>query len=60
MALPCIFQVRSVFVVARENTHQDAALADAFIVFFNSFLWNIPADERAYQSAGRRAGARAG
>jgi hypothetical protein len=42
------------------HTHQNAAVLDAFLVLFDAFFWNAPANERAYDAAGCRSGSRSG
>src|SRR5450755_2825551 len=57
MCLPRALEVRRINVAARSYADQDAALADPFVVTFDTLLGHVPANEGTDNTAGRGASA---
>ena len=49
--LPGGAEVIRIFVIAGSNTHQNAAIANAFVVLFHALFRYVPADQRADNTA---------
>jgi hypothetical protein len=60
MLLPARLEVARVFVGTRLDAHQDAAVLDALFVVLDALFGNAGADQRADQTTGNSARARAG
>lgn len=51
ICLPGILEVLRVFVVPGPHAHQDAAVADGFVVFLDAFFGDVPVGQGTHQSA---------